>query len=94
MEAIQIKGTTCTNPDHRYCIFPLLSTCAYISTERKPAPNSEMRLTKNSYIQKRMRVCGIVYGCGQSIDRMIIRVVAFRPARNGAHSSKNLPENR
>ena len=43
-------------------------------------------LTKNSYIQKRMRVRGIVYGRGQSIDCTIIRVVAFRPARNGAHS--------
>ena len=49
-----------------------------------------MHLTKNSYIQERMRVRGIVYGRGQSIDRTIVRVAAFRPARNGAHSSKNL----
>ena len=49
-----------------------------------------MRLTKNSYIQERMHVHSIVYGCGQSIDHMIIRVIAFRLARNGVHSSKNL----
>ena len=47
-----------------------------------------MRLTNNSYIQERMRVRDIVYGRGQSID--IIRVAAFRPARNDAHSLKNL----
>ena len=34
-----------------------------------------MRLTKNNYIQERMRVHGIVYGRGQSIDRTITRVV-------------------
>ena len=48
-----------------------------------------MRLTNNSYIQERMRVRGIVYGRGQSIDRTIIRV-----ARNGAHTSLEESENR
>ena len=47
-------------------------------------------LTKNSYIQERMRIRGIVYGRGQSINCTIVPVVVFRPARNGAHSSKNL----
>ena len=46
----------------QYRIFPLLSACAYISTGRKSALNSEVRLTKNSYIQERMHVRGIVMG--------------------------------
>ena len=44
--------------DNIYRIFLLLSTCAYISTGRKPVPNSEMRLTENTYIQVRMRIRG------------------------------------
>ena len=51
-----------------YRIFPLLSACAYISTRRKPAlnkwgvPNSEMCLTKNTYIQVHMCVHGHIKG--------------------------------
>ena len=45
---------------YTYCILLLLSACAYISIGRKPVLNSEMRLTKNSYIQEHMRVHGII----------------------------------
>ena len=75
---------------------PLLSACAYISTGRKPALNSKVRLTARCAqlkIDTSKDACTFMVslrGRGQSIDRAIIHIAAFCPARNGAHCLKNL----
>jgi hypothetical protein len=73
-------------------MYYVVFVCAYISTEKKPELNSKVRLTatctyavtKNSYIQECMRVCGIIILRGMANQSIVHfgTVAAFRPARN------------
>ena len=73
-----------------YRIFPLLSACTYISTERKPALNSEVRLTArcNMRLPTSRYACasaGIFKGACPVVQSFALHVAALRSAQNGAH---------
>ena len=82
-----------------YCIFALLSACAYIPTGRKPALNSEVCLIArcaqietavSKYACARVISMCSIKGHGQLLAHAIIRITACRPARKGAYFLKSV----
>ncbi len=63
----------------QYCVFPLLGTCAYISTGRKPAlnskagrPNGKMHLTLKIATFKKARILAVSFKEHGPIERSFV----------------------